>query len=246
MRKCIVASAFFASCIFSTASSAYDWNGLYAGVHAGYGWADADTGAAIAGASAAIPSDGDGFLSGIQAGFNVQSGTFVWGVEADISRSSVDTSGNFLGAPEPSILGPVQGAGSADGKIDWFGTLRLRGGVLIAPNALVYATGGLAYGRVEHASEGSLTFLAGPVTVPLFAGSDRNWEAGWTVGGGAEFALTGSTTLRAEYLYYDLGDTSYDAPAAVGAARIVSENTGHVVRAALNFKFHSDAPTSLK
>lgn len=246
MRKALVIAVFSATSIFSTHSFGHDWNGLYAGVHAGYGWADSDTEAALAGASVALSADGDGFLGGIQAGFNIQSGNILWGVEADISRSSIDTSGTFLGDPEPSILGPVQGAGSVDGKIDWFGTLRLRAGALVTPNTLVYATGGLAYGRVEHASEGSLTFLAGPVTVPLFAGNDRDWETGWTVGGGAELALTGAMTLRAEYLYYDLGDSSYDAPAVIGAARIVSENNGHIVRAALNFKFDRDEPLSLK
>lgn len=238
MRKYMFALAFSAS-VFSTGAFAQDWSGFYAGVHGGYGWGDADTVANADGSLVGVPSDGDGILGGVQAGINFQSGTFVWGIEADISRADIETSGFFLGDPEPSFLGPIQGASSVDGEIDWFGTLRLRAGVLVSPSALIYATGGLAYGRVENAIGGDLTFLAGPVTVPLFVGNTQTWEAGWTIGGGGEFALSENVSLRGEYLYYDLGDTSYSATPLdpnVTSVRVKSENTGHIVRAALNFK----------
>ena len=45
------------------------------------------------------------------------------------------------------------------------------------------------------------------------------------------------TTLKAEYLYYDLDDTSVTmttVPAGGGTATYKNENTGHIVRAGLN------------
>ena len=47
------------------------WQGLYAGVHVGFG-------------------DGDGVLGGGQLGYNLQSGRVVYGVEADFAVSSIE------------------------------------------------------------------------------------------------------------------------------------------------------------
>src|SRR5262245_63445373 len=47
------------------------WQGLYAGVHVGFG-------------------DGDGVLGGGQVGYNWQSGRIVYGIEADFAASSIE------------------------------------------------------------------------------------------------------------------------------------------------------------
>jgi outer membrane immunogenic protein len=41
-------------------------------------------------------------------------------------------------------------AGAQD--VDWYGTLRARLGVLAANHVMLYATGGLAYGRIREAA----------------------------------------------------------------------------------------------
>ncbi|MCC7252669.1 outer membrane beta-barrel protein [Hyphomicrobium sp.] len=233
------------------ASARAEWSGPYIGIHAGYGWSEADATISPADPLAqnlfddlillgipfsTLSTDGDGVLGGAQVGFNSQSGSFVWGIEADISYADIDGSANASRTIVVNLT-DVTLTEQAASELDWFGTLRLRGGVLLAPETLVYATGGLAYGRVTHSW--SSTF---PASATLAAGSDRNWEIGWTVGAGAEFKLSDTLSLRGEYLYYDLGDSSYSAPFApnsgVGDAslRVESENTGSIVRAALNFK----------
>jgi outer membrane immunogenic protein len=80
--------------------------------------------------------------------------------------------------------------------IDWFGTVRGRVGVLATPTALLYVTGGLAYGGVNS---------SGTITDPCFSGKPpactaASWgfgntsiKAGWTVGGGVEGVIPNST-----------------------------------------------------
>jgi hypothetical protein len=63
----------------------------------------------------------------------------------------------------------------------WFGTVRARGGVLVTPRVLFYATGGLAYGQVNS----SETIGGSP-----FSSSDT--RVGYTVGGGIEGAIGGN------------------------------------------------------
>jgi outer membrane immunogenic protein len=220
------------------------WGGWYGGLHVGYIQSNSDTslvgdtfGGILLPVAPGVPlsssSDQAGFIGGGQVGFNVQSGTFVWGIEADISRTTID---------DREIQRTLAGFDNTiDSKLEWFGTARLRGGVLLNPTTLVYVTGGLAFARVEHSWSTDVTpaLLLGN----LWQGRSSNWETGWTIGAGAEFALSRNVTLRGEYLYYDLGNTRFNAPVTVGLIPlpgnviVEAENTGHIGRAAVNFKF---------
>ena len=67
-------------------------------------------------------------------------------------------------------------------------------------------------------------------------------EIGWTVGGGLEYAFTNNLSVKAEYLYYDLGKRKVPVnlqPVGPAGGSYVSrfENTGHIVRAGLNYRF---------
>jgi outer membrane immunogenic protein len=75
----------------------------------------------------------------------------------------------------------------------WFGTARGRIGYSIN-NLLVYGTGGLAFGEVS----GQNLLL-----------SEDHTSFGWTVGAGAEFALTRNWSAKAEYLYVDLSNKNF-------------------------------------
>lgn len=221
-----------------------DWTGFYIGLHAGYGWGDVD------GATSYLPSpaafgaspfnsstDLDGFIGGAQVGFNWQIDTFLLGVEADISWSGMD--GEHLVTPLSTLGGvPVPGW-FQDGKVemDWFGTLRARAGVLATPNLLVYATGGLAFGSVDYKTFTSFT----PAPPFQYVGGSDSTETGWTVGGGLEWGFAPNWTVKAEYLYFDLGDTSYIAPPLAPnppfAVTQSFDTTGSIVRAGINYRF---------
>lgn len=99
------------------------WDGLYAGLNAGYGWGDIYSGGAV------LSDELDGFVGGVQAGYNVQMDMFVLGVEGDIQASTMSFTG-----------------GGDTAAVDYFGTVRARLGVAM-DNVLPYVTGGVAFGQ---------------------------------------------------------------------------------------------------
>jgi outer membrane immunogenic protein len=220
----------------------YNWSGFYTGAHVGYGWSDAGTSIAAGDAAAnaflpffpatgtptSVSQDQRGFLSGALGGYNIRSGNTVWGVESDISIGSVKDRDNV-----PSAVGVF--STNVESKVDWLSTLRLRGGLLVTPQALLYVTGGLAYGHVEHSYALAITGAG----INFFSGRTSGTEVGWTAGGGVEFAISPRMTLRGEYLYYDLGDTKFATTGlpGIGTFNVTAENTGHIARAALSYKY---------
>src|SRR6266478_2951745 len=78
-------------------------------------------------------------------------------------------------------------------KLPWFGTTRTRLGFLLNPALLLYATGGVAYGRVEESVPGASTKTPG---------------VGWTAGAGLQYALTPQWSIGAEYLHIELDGPS--------------------------------------
>jgi len=78
----------------------------------------------------------------------------------------------------------------------WFGTLRARAGFAMN-NILLYGTVGLAYGTLRAQN--------------LAAGVEESRTTyGWAGGAGIEVALTGNWSAKAEYLYVDLNDRSFN------------------------------------
>ncbi len=64
-------------------------------------------------------------------------------------------------------------------------------------------------------------------------------KTGATVGGGVEYALSNRLTVKAEYLFVDLGHTSTTFPLtlAVSTMAATSSYQEHLVRAGFNFRF---------
>jgi outer membrane immunogenic protein len=131
-------------------------------------------------------------------------------------------------------------------QLDWFGTARVRFGYVPTPRLLVYGTGGLAYGEVQGNLAWNQVFSS-LVTSRYWQGSDSDLRVGWTLGAGAEYALTSSISIRAEYLYLDLGKSSVTAnyvglfPATPPLSQIFytssHDNKFNVARAAVAYKF---------
>lgn len=178
----------------------FTWTGFYAGVNAGYGWNtnDANTYFDPAfGYDSGKNTDG-GFVGGAQVGYNYQMGMFVLGLEADLQYADRGRDNGYYG------LGYYDRNSSAD----WFGTARARAGVAF-DRALVYATGGFAYG-------------------------DSN--GGWTAGGGFEYAFSNNLSAKLEGLYINLeGRNRYDG--YVGSYGVNSNDEFAVIRAGLNYRF---------
>jgi outer membrane immunogenic protein len=199
--------------VYKATPAAFDWSGVYVGATVGYGWSSSaheDVGAFSA------SFDMDGVVGGVTLGVNRQVGRIVYGLEADFSASGIK--GN---APVAAFCG-----GNCVTELEWFGTLRGRVGVTMSPT-LLYITGGLAYGRLSAS-------IGNPV---LSSGSST--EFGWTVGAGVEHALNRHWSIKAEYLYVDLGSNfRYDTVQACGAPGCQAFYDGFsIARMGLNYRW---------
>ena len=96
---------------------------------------------------------------------------------------------------------------------------------------VVYGTGGLAIAGAEA----SIT----NVDTPGDTRSDSNTHLGWVIGAGAEFMITETMSLGAEYLHVDLGSEDYTFPGPGGGIDVLSESDLqiNIVRASLNLRF---------
>ncbi|MET0430466.1 MAG: outer membrane beta-barrel protein [Microvirga sp.] len=202
----------------------FTWTGFYIGVNAGYGWNNNDSNSTyydptIAYYGANSDEDG-GFVGGGQVGYNYQVGSFVIGVEADLQYADIGGKSNGYYA------GYYAGDKNSDG---YLGTVRARVGVAF-DRALIYATGGFAYGDV---ASGSSTVYA-PGTF-YYGGSSDDTNTGWTLGGGVEYAFTDNLTAKVEGLYVNL-----DTKSNYTGLYADSNNAEFgIIRAGLNFKFSS-------
>ncbi len=186
----------------------FTWGGVYVGINGGYGWGTSDWSSAV---TAGSPKPRGGLLGGT-LGYNVQTGGLVWGLEADLDYSwakGTDTAG----------IG-VCAAPGCETRNTYLATGRGRLG-FAADRWLPYITGGAALGGVKMSPNNGLSQTKG--------------KFGWTLGGGVEYAVTGAWSIKAEYLYVDLGRTTCSA-ATCGIDTDVKFKD-NVVRTGLNYRF---------
>jgi outer membrane immunogenic protein len=205
------------------ASPVYDWSGLYVGGFGGGGYGNHDltnTDGPAGFSRATTRYSSQGALGGVELGYNVQSGTFVGGIEADFAWFDVNGSDNS------GTL--ATGAVNAT-SLRSSGTLRARGGIAV-DRLLLFFTGGWAYGNLQHTN-----------TDPV-AGVDQfsDFRSGLTAGAGIGYAITNNLVGKFEYRYYDFGNTSRGGlpdVTANGQLPYHVANTYSVVTLGLDFKF---------
>jgi len=130
----------------------YSWAGPYLGANLGYAWGSVDNN----------PTQPSGLVGGVQAGYNWQSGAFVFGVEGDVQATGAD-----------DTFAPWKFSNP------WFGTLRGRAGYAFN-NILFYGTGGLALGELRGETFGlaeSHTTAGWTAGVGAEFGLAQNWSA---------------------------------------------------------------------
>jgi opacity protein-like surface antigen len=143
--------------------AAWSWAGPYLGVNYGYAWGKSDTNTALSDAAmgtpllaAHTPFKLNDMIFGGQAGFNWQAGAWVAGIEADFQQSRQRGRAATLNCAT-AVCNPAIGAFGLDApvtvtmaqKLEWFATLRARLGLTPTPDSLLFATGGLAVGRIK-------------------------------------------------------------------------------------------------
>jgi outer membrane immunogenic protein len=209
------------------------WSGFYFGANAGYGWGGSSTPTGFdatankAGTDTFPAFQPKGGFGGAQIGYNWRNGHLLFGVESDFQGSGI--SDNF----SAEALSGSRKIAARD-NLDWFGTARGRAGYAF-DNALVYFTGGLAYGQINERID----------IVPFFPGSSaafvqRNGIAtGFVVGGGIEYAFNPAWSVKGEYQFIDLGsahltgiNTTFNSPRSSDV-----DNTFHTFRIGVNYHF---------
>ena len=162
----------------------FTWTGGYIGIQGGALWShnsftEDDFG---------VFSDNfNGGLLGGYAGYNWQSGSWVFGVEGDINGVWNDETFNINGF-------------EVDVGSDYLASVRGRVGYAF-DRTLIFATAGVAFTQVSAEADVFNGFAN--------LSADKNFT-GWTVGAGAEYAFTNNWIGRLEYRFYDFGNTSLD------------------------------------
>ena len=173
----------------------FDWQGAYAGVTLGGASGNFELPSFVYGPFFdPLRSRATGALGGLHAGWNMQAGVFVLGVEADALLSRVV--GEEAGTIDDGwdLLDYRYGS-----SVDWLSTVRARAGIA-SGRTLLFATGGLAIGSVR---DFTIMTLHGYGTQ---SATTRSTEIGWSAGAGIEHAVTDRVSLRVDYLFVDLGD----------------------------------------
>jgi outer membrane immunogenic protein len=221
-----------------------NWTGLYIGGNVGYGWGNNSGVTAFATpVSTILPNNfvvdpqPKGVLGGGQIGYNWQIGSIVTGIEADIQGASIRGSRSALFPFGPAVFAPPVQFVSADEKLSWFGTVRGRLGATVTPALLVYATGGLAYGHVNQSDNSAPDLFPGDAFPVLLSKT----QVGWTAGAGAEWMFAGHWSLKAEYLFIDLGKVSGTSLINVNLGNVVTYNSkiqDNIARFGVNYHFN--------
>jgi outer membrane immunogenic protein len=184
-----------------------NWTGFYIGLNAGYGFGKSDLTDTNGVDSGSFNLKGA--LAGATAGYNFQTGTWVWGAEGDLDASWIKGTTSTVCIT------------SCEVKNSWLGTARARLGYAGWNNWLPYITAGAAFGSVK------VTDDFGSATVT---------KVGWTAGLGIEYAFMNNWSAKAEYLYADLGKATCSAPDC-GFVDVSGTFKANLVRFGVNYRF---------
>jgi outer membrane immunogenic protein len=192
----------------------YSWAGFYLGANVGAAWGDLTTrdrdefGGTFKNRSTDV-------FGGGQIGFNLQRGNWVFGPEVDLGGMGLSHT-----ASEPGTGGIILS------KIDsgFYGDVTGRLGYSFGP-ALLYGKGGFAFydGSVTN------TDLGDPSSVK------DSTHTGWTVGGGLEYKLNPTWSVKAEYLHFDFGSDRLHLPS--DGDRYDNKLSTDTVKVGINFHF---------
>jgi outer membrane immunogenic protein len=133
----------------------------------------------------------------------------VVGAEGDIDWSGIKGT--------TTVLCP----GGCETRNKWLATARGRVGLAL-DRFLPYVTGGLAFGDIN-------------ATLPLLPGGSIS-NAGWTVGAGVEVGVVSNVSLKAEYLYVDLGNFNCGLNCGLAPGSNVTFTT-NIFRGGANLRF---------
>jgi outer membrane immunogenic protein len=188
------------------------WTGCYIGGHAGYGETTSSSQYTAAetvdfGGPGQFNQDFDNkaLLGGGQAGCQLQSGTFLWGLEGDWSSFSNSSSRNYFYSFSE---GPETISGSYNQSVSYSSLWSVRGrfGGIFSDVYHLYVTAGIGGAKAQYTSSASFSECdtkghCGSVSTANNVGIS---PTGVVLGAGAEWKVWPSVVIGAEYLHYAL------------------------------------------
>jgi len=177
-----------------------NWTGPYIGAHAG----------GVSGNASTTDNEADwgkdpkfigpfdfnpsGAFGGATAGYDLQLGNLVFGVEADLGYM------NLAGATDtPSSQSGNHQTIALDGGL--YGTATARAGFLLTSSTLLYGKGGFAFYNGEATQA---------TTAPGYETNGTSTFTGWVAGGGLEQRISDNVSLKVEYQHFDFGTQDGD------------------------------------
>jgi len=195
---------------YKSAPPAPSWTGFYIGANGGAGTGTTQTNINLGGATIAglgtlgavgltvpLPSYSlTGFLGGIQAGYNWQTGPFLLGVEGEFDGST------FQGSTSCVVVL------ACSAKSEWVGDIAARLGVVAFDKALLYVKGGAAWADSRHSLSENITL--GGVGASLNA-SANDTAVGGLLGFGIEYGFLPHWSAKIEYDYIQFANQNVNA-----------------------------------
>jgi outer membrane immunogenic protein len=209
------------------AAAPVGWTGCYVGFNVGDTWSRSRSYDSVDSVTAAFeglpwsnPIPGNSAIGGGTVGCDYQTGALVFGVEGDGDVTDLSGSRPLIPPFNTTFTNSVSEA--------WFATARGRIGYT-GGAWLLYATGGAAFAGVEEHAYGATGL-----------GQDQKKTLdGWTAGVGVEYAFMNNLSLKMEYLYADLGHSTFFTPGVNTISS--SESTTYrqqLVLVGINLRFH--------
>ena len=208
--------------------SAYDWSGVYFGIHLDSAQQPATVNSFVQTSTAnydagspygSLNLNSRGVLGGIQFGYNHQFGTAIIGFEGDGSF------GGVKGSKTVTVPGIAQIDAKYSSKDTTFASLRGRLG-FAADNLMIYGTFGGAIRTNEATRTQYATTLAQYAstpaneaadysTTPQFSETSQSSQTGLALGAGIEYAAGMGWSFYASYIATRWGKTAYQTPKAL-------------------------------
>ncbi len=198
-------------------SPIYNWTGFYIGGHIGGAFSGSNSfnGLVLSDYSARL-------LGGFQAGADYQFAPN-WVVGAEGQYSWLGKNNLNATFPNAMIFNNDQRA---------IASITARVGYTWGPG-LAYVKGGYAYSD----NKDTLTLTGVPVAFTL----DKNHRDGYTVGAGVEYMFAQNWSAKAEYMYYNFGDTRFVTPAVLVPFGTF-HNDEHTLKLGVNYRFNFGGP----
>jgi outer membrane immunogenic protein len=224
----------------------YDWTGFYVGGNVGGHWGSdkittttdpgggfGAAGAAAIDATSPVTLHPNGFIGGLQAGYNLEGSGGVWGIEVDANWLGGSAARSLANIPVISPLDVMTNTTQAT----FLSTFRLRWGTAaLSDRSLLFVTAGFALETLKTTD--TMGHFGNTV---ITSTSNSSLEPGFTAGGGFEYAFTDNISAKVEYLFVGVKHIDATIPSSVAgnpdSVMVTHDYSDNIARFGLNYKF---------